>query len=171
MVQIFSQVPGFCCNFDENRVRVNGFLEIITLAHPKATLKTVKELVIKDLLFSMKNRIELVSDEFEPEKNPFISEIKHIKIQLPRRISFTLSNFSITGYTNKEPEMFKAVASSISSVKLAGFSVRETLPEFPQTVSQVEVNASVNDSRIMIFWAVWAVCIVLLFIIIKKLTS
>ena len=128
-------------------------------------------MVVKDLLYSLKNRIEIVSDSFEIEKNPLIGQVKNIKLQLPRRISFPLTAFTLTGYTDKEPDLFKSVVSAISTVKLAAMTVRETLPEFPDVVEEVQVDKKPSQLWLKIFWTTWALCLLLIIYLIKSMTS
>lgn len=153
----------------ENRVRVNGFIEIFALAHPKSLIRTVKETIIKDLLFSLKNRVELLSDEYEPEKNPFLSIGKAVQLQLPRRISFSCQNFSLTGYTMKDPETLKSILISISSVKPSGLSAHETLPEFPEILEQeIEQKVKKPNPKVALFWIAWSLLLILILFLIKK---
>ena len=145
-----------------------GIIEVLVLAHPRATLKLVKDLVVKDLLYSLKHRIEIVSDGFEVGENPFTSQIKNLKLQLPRRITFPLPAFTLTGYTDMDPDMFRSLVSSISMIKFAAMAVKETLPEFPQIVQEVEVKENPSELRLKLFWTIWVVFLMLIIYLIKS---
>lgn len=129
----------------------------------------MKEIIIKDILFSLKNRVELLSDEYEPEKNPFLSSGKAIQLQLPRRISFSCQNFSLTGYTMKDPDTLKSILISISSVKPSGISTYETLPEFPEILEQeIEKKITKSNPKVTLFWIGWSMLLILILFLIKK---
>lgn len=129
VAEIFTKIPGFCCNSNENRVRVSGIIESIVLVHPKSTLKQVKDLLIKDMLYSLKNRLEIVSESYPIEENPFLDFPKHCLIQLPRRVIFTLSNCKLTGYTHKDIDTLQALIANLATVKPLLASHTEQIPE------------------------------------------
>lgn len=148
-----------------------GVIEVVVLAHPKSTLKAVKDLVIKDLLYSLKHRIEILSDDFETNDNPFIHQLKTIKLQLPRRITFPLNTFTLTGYTNQDPDQYKSLVSSISTMQLPAIIIKETLPLFPQTIHVIESTQSTLKPSLKLFWMAWAICLLLIIYLIKSLSS
>jgi hypothetical protein len=159
-VQIYSKYPGFCCNSVENRVRIQGVIESVVLAHPKATIKTVRELISNDLLYSLKNRLEYVSDGFMPEENPFLMSGKTACLQLPKRVRFTLSNCLVTGYTLADVETLQQVVGGILSAKVLIADTKEGLPEVRKEEGKVDETGKVQEKR---FWylmmAVFAILI------------
>ena len=99
------------------------------MVHPKSQLKTVKELLIKDLLFSLKNRLEIVAESFGIEEIPFLINPKFLVVQMPKRVFFTLSNCVLNGYTHGDVEALQALVSNLVNVKPLLCDFREQSPE------------------------------------------
>lgn len=105
------------------------------MAHPKTPLKAVKDLLVKELLFSLKHRLEIVSDGFALEENPFLKPPVELVIQLPQRVNFTLSNCVLSGYTIGDIDNLQAVVSTLASVKTLVVTTREKVK-----AAEVQVN-------------------------------
>jgi len=69
----------------------------------------------------------------------------------------------------KDPETLKSLLVSMSSIKPTGLSVHETLPEFPEILEQETVSKPLKtNSKVLIFWSGWAICLIFLLYLIKR---
>lgn len=168
--QVYSKMPGFCCNSTENRVRITGTIEGVAAVHPKANMKTVKEFVVKDLLYSLKHRLEIVSDGYEPENNPFIKPTATLSLQLPKRVNFTLPTFFLTGYTLEDPETLKNLVSTLASVKPLTTEAREMVPETKNTEELPTIPQPKTDSQFLYWTLGISIVFIISFWIKKNLT-
>ena len=82
-------------------------------------------MLITDLLYSLKHRLEITSDSYALEENPFLKNPVHNVVQLPKRATFTLGNCVLSGYTVGDVENLQAVVSALVSVKPLLVGVRE----------------------------------------------
>ena len=165
VADIYSKNPGFCCNSNENRVLITGTLEGVALVHPKSNLKIVKELLIKDLLFSLKNRLEITSDGYLLEENPFLKSPQHLIIQLPRRTSFILSSCTLTAYSFGDVEALQALVSILASVKPVLSDSKEQLPEAIKKIEPIILIEQKSNTKFMMSVLLIFAILVLTFII------
>ncbi|CAG9334770.1 C1orf27_2 [Blepharisma stoltei] len=160
VAEIYSSAPGFCTNSNAPRIRVQGYIESRVLVHPKSTIKEAREVVIKDLLFSLKNRFEIISEEIPLQENPFLNTPVKFVSQLPRRAFFNLNNgciLSSYGTTSQDKDFIQAYATAISSAKLSYTESREfhLKVDSPLEIEKAEEKKDqIENMRFMIILAV-----------------
>ncbi|CAG9329927.1 unnamed protein product [Blepharisma stoltei] len=167
IAEIYSKNYGFCSNEQLFRINIQGFIESRVLVTQKMTIKEARDLIIKDILFSMKDRLEIVSDEFTVEKNPFLAAPLPRKIQLPRRVFYSYNSCVLSSYisASQEENIAQAYTEVIASVKLTPVDSVETLPKVETKHEENSNNSNKIDSNSEIFsYTIFGMMFMMLFI-------
>lgn len=118
--------------------------------NPKSTLKEARDVIIKDVLFSLKNRLEILSEEMPLKENPFLINPNRFSWQLPKRVFFTVSNCILSSYVsvNQDLESIQAYVIAIASVKPLYIDSREfhlKVESLAKPVTIEKLNLSEKD--------------------------
>lgn len=102
---VYSKNPGFCKD-EKSLIRISGFVEGCALVHPKTPVKEAIKLLRKDLVLSIKHRLELSSESFSLNENPFLKKPSKAHLYLPKRLFFTMQHCVVGNYclSNSEEE-------------------------------------------------------------------